>query len=122
MTQTEDDTTPIVSISSVISLCFIELNTLLEAAHENGDDKNNKIAETVQGNLGRLRLWAGNFGAHRKPTDRLSLDHRLREAQKLHQEVREHLYDIKNSAHYGIIFLLMHGSAQVLEMTKLIGF
>ncbi|KAF9894919.1 hypothetical protein FE257_004541 [Aspergillus nanangensis] len=86
----------IVPISSTLSICFHELHSLLELTRSR--DNNEDDSETLQHEIGRLRVWAGNFGAHRKPTDRLSLDHRLREAQELHLEVRNHFSDITKAA------------------------
>lgn len=93
------DERAVVSISSMLTLCFKEINTILGLIDER--DGRSELRYTVQDELGRLRVWAGGFGAHRKPTDRLSLDHRLREAQELHQEVRSHLSDICTSARNG---------------------
>lgn len=86
------------SISSLCALCICEFHALLASIP-------NEKAETrlkVQDDLGRLRVWIGNFGAHRKQTDRLSLDHRLREAPELHQEVRNHINDISEAIRGGI--------------------
>ncbi|CAI7611220.1 unnamed protein product [Penicillium pancosmium] len=55
------------------------------------------LKHKVQEDLGRFRIWGGNYGANRKQTDRLSLDHRLREAPELHQEVTAHLNDLSDS-------------------------
>ncbi|OQE16800.1 hypothetical protein PENFLA_c026G04506 [Penicillium flavigenum] len=90
------------SISSLIVLCIREFHTLLDVIpHEKKETR-----LEVQDDLGRLRVWVGNFGAHRKQTDRLSLDHRLREAPDLHHEVRNHIYDI-SEAIQGVIPLFL---------------
>lgn len=47
--------------------------------------------------LGRLRVWAGNCGAHRMPSSRLSLDHRLREASHIQKRVKELLMELTKS-------------------------
>ncbi|RPB22638.1 hypothetical protein L211DRAFT_314263 [Terfezia boudieri ATCC MYA-4762] len=47
--------------------------------------------------LGRLRAWAGSCGAHRMPSSRLSLDHRLREASHIQERVTELLVELMNN-------------------------
>ncbi|KAJ5734721.1 hypothetical protein N7533_013124 [Penicillium manginii] len=84
------------SIFSLVALCVREFNALLASVPSEEIETRLKL----QDDLGRLRVWIGNFGAHRKQTDRLSLDHRLREAPELHQEVRNHINDI-SEAIYG---------------------
>jgi hypothetical protein len=85
----------VASISSLVSRCFRDFQSLIDAlsTQEEQSSTRSKVSEE----LGRLRVWAGNFGAHRKQTDRLSLDHRLREAPDLHQSVRNHLVDISET-------------------------
>lgn len=45
----------------------------------------------LQDLFGRLRIWAGNHGLHRPLHDHLSLDHQLRLAPELQQEVSQQL-------------------------------
>ncbi|KAF8244931.1 hypothetical protein K440DRAFT_604422, partial [Wilcoxina mikolae CBS 423.85] len=52
---------------------------------------------TIQDELGRFRVWAGNVGADR--TGRVSLDYRLREASQIHDKVRELLLDLDQKLH-----------------------
>lgn len=63
----------------------------------------------VEGDLddirSRLSVWAGNHGAHRPQKDRLSLDHRLREALELHQEVRDHFTEFIRAVDDGRSFI-----------------
>ncbi|KAJ5768753.1 hypothetical protein N7520_003312 [Penicillium odoratum] len=70
-----------------LKLCFQNFLELLEDIPE-------EMRLTVQDDLGRFRVWVGNFGGHRNPMDRLSLDHRLREAPELRCEVQNHITDI----------------------------
>lgn len=96
-----DTVDAVLSISSLVLRCFKDFQTLLSALstqHELSGPRS-KVSEE----LGRLRVWAGNFGAHRKQTDRLSLDHRLREAPDLHRGVRNHLNDLSETIQEGTI-------------------
>lgn len=86
------------SVSSLIAICIREFFTLLDSI----PDEQTEIRLQVEDDLGRLRVWVGNLGAHRKQTDRLSLDYRLREAPDLHQEVRNHINDISEAVQGGI--------------------
>lgn len=49
--------------------------------------------------LERFKMWSGNCGAHR--IGRASLDHRLREAPEIHQQVLTLLQDLENALHEG---------------------
>ena len=51
--------------------------------------------------LGRLRAWAGNCGAHRIPSSRVSLDHRLREASHIQKRVTELLVELTKNLEDG---------------------
>ncbi|CAI7649792.1 unnamed protein product [Penicillium crustosum] len=88
------------STSSLIALCIRDFHTLLDYI----PGKQNEIRLKVQDDMGMLRVWVGNFGAHRKHTDRLSLDHRLREAPDLHREVQNHIRDITDAIQGAISF------------------
>lgn len=83
----------VASINSLLGVCVRSFGSILRLPLHNNDDYV-KSAVDLHEELGRLRLWAGNLGAHRKHGDRLSLDHRLREAPELHRLVSEHLRDI----------------------------
>lgn len=86
------------SVFSLVASCVREFGTLLHSLPDDQNDSHLKVQE----DLGRLRVWVGNFGAHRKESDRLSLDHRLREASTLHQEVRSHITGILEAVEMGI--------------------
>ena len=47
----------------------------------------------------RFKLWAGNAGAHRR--DKMSLDHRLREALHIHSQVIQLLEDLEHALEEG---------------------
>ncbi|KAL4929016.1 uncharacterized protein BDV17DRAFT_291018 [Aspergillus undulatus] len=91
----QDTTSPnlVVSIASLLDACVRGFAVILKPALYTDPDYISSSVD-LREELGRLRLWAGNLGAHRKHTDRLSLDHRLREAPELHKLVGEHLSDI----------------------------
>ncbi|CZR67556.1 uncharacterized protein PAC_17455 [Phialocephala subalpina] len=77
-----------VSISTLYSECVSKLNALIASIQQTA------AATEVQELGSRLQIWAGNHGAHRNQSDRLSLDYRLRESLELHQEVRDHFRDL----------------------------
>jgi hypothetical protein len=86
------------STSSLIALCIRDFHKLLDSI----PNEQNEIRLKVQDEMGMLRVWVGNFGAYRKHTDRLSLDHRLREAPDLHREVQNHIRDITEAIQGGM--------------------
>ena len=49
--------------------------------------------------FGRFRVWAGNAGAHRK--GRVSLDHRLRDATHIYEELTKLLTELKKDLDEG---------------------
>ncbi|CEL05107.1 hypothetical protein ASPCAL06227 [Aspergillus calidoustus] len=83
----------VASTSSLLDSCIRAFGSILKQPLDSNQDYINSTVN-LHDELGRLRLWAGSFGAHRKEKDRLSLDHRLREAPELHKLVRDHLSDI----------------------------
>ncbi|KAL4908772.1 hypothetical protein BDW74DRAFT_174004 [Aspergillus multicolor] len=84
------------SINSLLGACARSFASALNPQLYNHADYVNSSVDLDE-ELGRLRLWAGNLRAHRKPRDRLSLDHRLREAPELLKLACEHLSDIRDS-------------------------
>jgi uncharacterized C2H2 Zn-finger protein len=71
------------SISSTLAVCLQRFNRVLDsdllASHES-----NVPISLWQDELGRLRVWAANIGAHRK--DQSSLDYRLRDASHIRDQ------------------------------------
>jgi hypothetical protein len=54
-----------------------------------------KIPTSLRNDIGRFKVWALNAGAHRKSTNSMSLDHRLREASDVKNMVVTLLEDLK---------------------------
>ncbi|KAJ5157471.1 uncharacterized protein N7482_008571 [Penicillium canariense] len=102
------------SISSLITLCIREFHTLLDSVPDEQDETRLKGLD----DLGRLRVWIGNFGAHRKQTDRLSLDYRLRETPDLHREVRNHIDDITEAIQGAVSLLSVREKSTQIEETS----
>lgn len=69
------------------------LNTFInDHARDQEAAKEGFIVETWQDELGRLRMWAANIGAHQKGQS--SLDFRLRDASHIHQQIIKLLDDL----------------------------
>ncbi|KAJ5050154.1 hypothetical protein NUH16_008692 [Penicillium rubens] len=102
------------STSSLIALCIRDFHKLLDSIPGGQDN----IRLKVQDEMGMLRVWAGNFGAHRRQTDRSSLDHRLREAPDLHREVQNHIRDITEAIQGAISFFSANGEFLNLDDTS----
>lgn len=79
---------------------FHHLRTILE--NPDGDPTAKSTLPVVLDELGRLRAWAGNSGAHRPATHKLSLDHRLREASHIHQRFTGLLSDLNEDLEDGM--------------------
>ena len=101
----------IVSIRSHYDRCissFTQLHNCLEYLNQQGSDKQLFPIIGLSTELGRLRVWAGNTGAHQ--TGLLSLDHRLREVPEIHEEISELLEDLdselgESQSHYSTSFI-----------------
>jgi hypothetical protein len=61
------------------------------------------IPTSLRNDVGRFKVWAKNSGAHRKETNAMSLDHRLREASDVKNMVIKLLGDLKAALQDGII-------------------
>ncbi|KAE8442222.1 hypothetical protein EG329_003693 [Mollisiaceae sp. DMI_Dod_QoI] len=83
----QDLNTPL-AISTAYLVCLSKFNVLISSL------QHGPTAAQAQDLKSRLQIWAGNHGAHRSQSDRLSLDYRLRESLELHQEVRDHFDDL----------------------------
>jgi hypothetical protein len=59
------------------------------------------IGPTIRDDCGRFKVWAENVGAHRG--DRLSLDHRLREATRMKHMVVSLLEDLITALRDGLL-------------------
>ena len=103
------------TIATTVAQCFNsfqELNSILEEIfpiHASTDAKEHKTPlevvwkcmepTYVSDELGRLRIWCANIGAHR--TGRSSLDFRLRDASNIKRRVLSLLDDLNESLNEG---------------------
>jgi hypothetical protein len=71
------------SISSTLAVCFQRFSRTLGSDTLASHDSDVPIS-LWQDELGRLRVWAANIGAHRK--DQASLDYRLRDASHIRDQ------------------------------------
>ena len=89
--------------TSIRSLYARIINTFTELIQEFENSKSRPAEELTLDDLedvrGRLRLWAGNSGAHR--TGRVSLDHKLRYSSQVHDKVTEYLEALDNALRNG---------------------
>ncbi|EWY95075.1 hypothetical protein FOYG_04198 [Fusarium oxysporum NRRL 32931] len=89
------------TIAGHVSACLQEFNSLCSSPTtcENGitddDTQSNISLVKLQNELSRFKVWSGNIGAHRK--GRSSLDHRLRDASNIRNQVVELLEDLRES-------------------------
>ena len=74
------------SISSSIIACLKSFNEFIEEIRNFPDkDVRGLVASAWEDELGRLRMWAANIGAHQ--TGQSSLDFRLRDASHIRQQI-----------------------------------
>ncbi|KAL8697515.1 MAG: hypothetical protein Q9224_002275, partial [Gallowayella concinna] len=73
------------SISSSIVACLKAFNQFIEGIQEVGTQKPGLAVQHWQDELGRLRIWAANIGAHQ--TNQSSLDYRLRDSAHIRQQI-----------------------------------
>lgn len=52
--------------------------------------------DTFDESLGRLRVWAGDLRAYRKPSSTSSLDYRLRSSDELREALKDELTNIRD--------------------------
>ncbi|RBR04849.1 hypothetical protein FVER53590_03599 [Fusarium verticillioides] len=89
------------TIADHVSACLQEFNSLCSSPTiwENGipdsDAQGDVSLLKLQNELSRFKVWSGNIGAHQK--GRSSLDHRLRDASNIRDQVVELLEDLKES-------------------------
>jgi len=91
-----------ISIDSHYLLCMNscdQLRTLLEAP--NCAPSKKRLLPNFVDLIGRLRVWAGDTGAHRSGRSGISLDHRLREASHVHARVTGLLQELDNDLKEG---------------------
>ncbi|KAH7260848.1 uncharacterized protein BKA55DRAFT_535862 [Fusarium redolens] len=89
------------SIAEHVSACLQEFHDLCSSPTIWGDSFRDEGPQSdisllkLQNELSRFKVWSGNIGAHRK--GRSSLDHRLRDASNIRDQVIELLKDLKES-------------------------
>ena len=82
------------SISAILIPCLKSFNQLLEQAEQ--PDYDREVSPILWGDeLGRLRVWAANIGAHQ--TGQSSLDFRLRDASHISNQITKLLGDLEQS-------------------------
>ncbi|KAF4498433.1 Zinc finger transcription factor ace1 [Fusarium agapanthi] len=89
------------TIADHISACLQEFNSLCsfptiwtESVSDEGTDSEISLLK-LKNELSRFKVWSGNIGAHQK--GRSSLDHRLRDASNIRDQVAELLEDLRES-------------------------
>ena len=101
----------IISIRSHYDRCissFTQLHNYVEYLNQKEPGKQLFPITSLSTELGRLRVWAGNTGAHQ--TGEFSLDNRLREVPDIHAEISELLVELdlelgESQAHYPTLLL-----------------
>lgn len=87
-----------VSISSSIVACLRTFNDFIEAIQDPDEEGAEGLyAPDWQDELGRLRMWAANIGAHQ--TGQSSLDYRLRDSSHIRQQIVKLLDEILGRIH-----------------------
>ena len=89
-----------VSIASQYAHCKNSFSQLLANVEKLSDQT---VFQRLLNEFGRFRVWAGNAGAHR--TGRVSLDHRLREASHIYDELTKLLGELKKNLEEGGCYL-----------------
>lgn len=86
------------SISTSIIACLKAFNAIVEQIqHLENKDSANLLVQPWQDELGRLRMWAANIGAHQ--TNQSSLDYRLRDSSHVRQQIMNLLDKLLNRLH-----------------------
>ena len=85
-------------ISTVLIPCLKSFNQLQEQVEQADYSHQGEVSSTSWGDeLGRLRIWAANIGAHQKGQS--SLDFRLRDASHISKQIIKLLQDLEQSLH-----------------------
>ena len=86
------------SISAILVPCLKSFNELQEQVERLDYSREAEVSAASWGDeLGRLRVWAANIGAHQ--TGQSSLDFRLRDASHISKQVTKLLMDLEQSLH-----------------------
>jgi len=97
-----------ISTQTIAGLC-LDCQNHFRILHDTlrSENKDSELSSIdVQNELGRFRIWASDIGAMH--IGRASLDHRLRDAEYLYQDVTSLLEDIKESLIGGLLFRIAH--------------
>ena len=86
------------SISAILVPCLKSFNELQEQVERSDYSQEAEVSAASWGDeLGRLRVWAANIGAHQ--TGQSSLDFRLRDASHISKQITKLLRDLEQSLH-----------------------
>ena len=86
------------SISAILVPCLKSFNQLQEQVERPGYGREAEVTSASwTDELGRLRVWAANIGAHQ--TGQSSLDFRLRDASHISKQITKLLRDLEQSLH-----------------------
>ncbi|KAL5595010.1 hypothetical protein FOVSG1_008699 [Fusarium oxysporum f. sp. vasinfectum] len=89
------------TIADYVSACLQEFNSLCSSSTTWTDSTPDEAPQRdisrvkLRNELSRFKVWSGNIGAHKK--GRSSLDHRLRDASNIRDQVVELLEDLRES-------------------------
>ena len=84
------------SISAILIPCLKSFNRLQEQVERSDYSRNAEVSSASWGDeVGRLRVWAANIGAHQ--TGQSSLDFRLRDASHISKQIIKLLGDLDQS-------------------------
>ena len=87
-----------ISISTSIISCLKAFNAFVEKLQDPvNEDPVALLVRPWQDELGRLRIWAANIGAHQ--TNQSSLDYRLRDSSHVRQQIMNLLGELLNRLH-----------------------
>ncbi|VUC31853.1 unnamed protein product [Clonostachys rosea] len=78
---------PIDVIALNINKIISGIVTVAKEKHDDLSQLKHDLAETLEDELGRFRVWSGNLGAFHEPTSPSSLEHRLRDGPKMKESI-----------------------------------
>ena len=89
--------------------CMKSFQQLIDSLGLEGPEN---VPAKLREDVGRFRVWAENCGAHRQSNNRMSLDHRLREASRVKNMVLRLLRDLNaalQDGRFDLYFLQLLG-------------
>ncbi len=105
---------PGLPISSLLAICISHFTTLISTL--SSQDRDTDLVPTLQEELGRIRVWAGNLGAQRDAIDEQSLENRLKNSPELRGEVADHFHDLYDALNEGKLHLPNQAFKQCLML------